>query len=89
MTNRGGRNCRRLSQAPGHVRFNRMSTVQEIESAIQQLDEGALGRLSHWFEDYLAEKWEQRFAADVQAGKLDKLGQAADRAFEQGRCRPL
>ena len=66
-----------------------MSTVQDIESAIQRLDEGALGRLSHWFEDYLAEKWEQRFAADVQAGKLDKLGQAADRAFEQGRCRPL
>jgi len=48
-----------------------MSTVQEIESAIQRLDEGALGRLSHWFEDYLAEKWEQRFAADVhrQAGQ--------------------
>ena len=66
-----------------------MSTVQEIESAIQRLDEGALGRLSQWFEDYLAEKWEQRFEADVQAGKLDKLGKAADRAFEQGRCRPL
>ena len=66
-----------------------MSTVQEIESAIQRLDAGALGQLSLWFEDYLAEKWEQQFAADVQAGKLDKLGAAADRAFEQGRCRPL
>jgi hypothetical protein len=66
-----------------------MSTVQEIESAIQRLDEGGLGQLSQWFEDYLAGKWEQRFATDVQAGKLDKLGEAADRAFEQGRCRPL
>jgi hypothetical protein len=66
-----------------------MSTVQEIESAIQQLDERALGQLSQWFEDYLAENWEQRFAADVQAGKLDKLGEAADRAFDEGRCRPL
>jgi hypothetical protein len=66
-----------------------MSTVQEIETAIKRLDDGALGQLSHWFEDYLAAKWEQRFAADVQAGKLDKSGAEADRAFEQGKCRPL
>jgi hypothetical protein len=66
-----------------------MSTVQEIESAIQRLDDRSLGELSGWFEDYVAEKWEGRFAADVQAGKLDKLGEAADRAFERGQCRPL
>ena len=66
-----------------------MSTVQEIESAIKRLDSSALGQLSNWFEDYLAEKWEHRFVADAQAGKLDQLGAAADRAFEQGKCRPL
>ena len=66
-----------------------MSTVQEIESAIRHLDDGALGQLSHWFEDYLAEKWERRFAADAQSGKLDVLGASADRAFEEGKCRPL
>jgi hypothetical protein len=66
-----------------------MSTVQDIENAIEKLDERSLGQLSTWFEDYLAEKWEQRFAADAAAGKLDKPGQAADRAFEQGKCRPL
>ncbi len=66
-----------------------MSTVQEIEQAIGQLDDHSLGQLSSWFEDFLAEKWEKRFAADVQAGKLDKLGEAADRAFEQGKCRPV
>lgn len=62
-----------------------MSTVQEIESAIQRLDDGSLGQLSNWFEDYLAAKWEQRFAADVKAGKLDKLGDAADRALLNSR----
>ena len=66
-----------------------MSTVQDIESAIVQLDDRSLGQLSGWFEDYLAEKWETRFAADALAGKLDKLGEAADRAFERGQCRPL
>jgi len=66
-----------------------MSTVQDIESAIESLDDRSLGQLSGWFEDYLAEKWECRFTADVNAGKLDRLGEAADRAFEQGKCRPL
>ena len=66
-----------------------MSTVQDIEAAIGQLDDRSLGQLSGWFEDYLAEKWERRFADDVKAGKLDKIGDGADRAFEQGKCRPL
>jgi hypothetical protein len=66
-----------------------MSTVQDIESAIARLDDRSLGQLSDWFEDYLAEKWESRFTTDAHSGKLDKLGDAADRAFEQGKCRPL
>jgi hypothetical protein len=66
-----------------------MSTVKDIESAIERLDDDSLEKLSDWFEDYMAEKWETRFAADVKAGKLDKLGEAADRAFEQGKSRPL
>lgn len=66
-----------------------MSTVKDIESAIERLDDDSLEKLSDWFEDFLSEKWESRFAADVNAGKLDKLGEAADRAFEQGKCRPL
>jgi hypothetical protein len=63
--------------------------VQDIESVIKRLDDRSLGQLSGWFEDFLAEKWEKRFSADAQAGKLDKLGEAAGRAFEQGKCRPL
>ena len=66
-----------------------MSTVQEIESAIKRLDDKDLGHLSGWLEDYLAEKWDQRFADDVASGNQDKLGEAADRAFEPGKCRRL
>ena len=35
-----------------------MSAVQEIESAIERLDNRTLGQLSIWVEAYLAEKWE-------------------------------
>jgi hypothetical protein len=66
-----------------------MSTVHEIETAIQRLDEQSFGQLSSWFEEFQAERWERRFAADAVAGRLDALGEAADRAFERGECRPL
>jgi hypothetical protein len=63
--------------------------MHEIESAKKSLDYHALRQLCIWFDAYLAEKWERRFASDVVSGKLDKLGAAADRAFEQGKCRSL
>jgi hypothetical protein len=66
-----------------------MSSVQDIESAIKRLNNRELSQLSGWFDDYRAAKWDERFSADVPSGKLDKLGEAADRAFEQGQCRPL
>jgi hypothetical protein len=66
-----------------------MSKIQEIEYAVKELDDHSLKQFSTWFEDYLAEKWENRFAADALSGKLDKLGRAADKAFGEGKCRPL
>ncbi|HEY4984849.1 MAG TPA: hypothetical protein VIJ24_07255 [Verrucomicrobiae bacterium] len=33
-----------------------MSTVQDIESAIERLDDRSLGQLSGWFEEFLAHK---------------------------------
>jgi hypothetical protein len=66
-----------------------VSTIREIKLAIEQLDHCSLEKLSDWFENYLAERWERRFATDVKAGRLDKLGAAADIAFEQGACKLL
>jgi hypothetical protein len=56
---------------------------------IKRLDSASLQKLSIWLENYQLEKWESRFAADVKAGKLNKLGDAADLAFKQGEVRPL
>ena len=60
--------------------------MREIEAAIEQLDDHSLGQLSGWLEEYLAEKWERQFEVDVRAGKLDKLGEAAD-AVELMSCK--
>ena len=37
----------------------------------------------------LNNSWDREFEADVKAGKLDALGQEADKDFEAGRCKPL
>ena len=64
-------------------------SVQEIETAIQQLPTPEVAQLAAWFEEYRADLWDRQIEADALAGRLDALGQQADREFEAGRCRPL
>jgi hypothetical protein len=64
-------------------------SVQELEKAVAELSPAELSKFSTWFEEYLADIWDREFEANVRAGKLDVLGQEADRDFEAGRCKPL
>jgi len=64
-------------------------SVQELEAAVSQLSATELTKFTSWFEEYIAAAWDHEFEADVKAGKLDALGQEADRDFEAGRCKPL
>lgn len=66
-----------------------MSTVQEIESAIQSLPREELSKLWQWWDEYREAAWDRQIEADLVAGKLDKLLAEADRDFEAGRCQPL
>ncbi len=64
-------------------------SVQQIESAITELNKDELSHLAHWFAQYRAEQWDQQIEADINAGKLDALADAADRAFESGQATRL
>ena len=66
-----------------------MSTVQEIEAAIQKLPRAELSKLWQWWDKYREAEWDRQIETDLEAGKLDKLLDEADRDFEQGRCTPL
>lgn len=61
----------------------------ELESAVTRLPESDLAAFAKWFEEYLADAWDRRIEADIQAGKLDEAGRRADDDFEAGRCAPL
>jgi len=60
-----------------------MSTVQEIESAIQQLPSPELGELVRWLDDYLEKAWDDKMEADAKSGKFahfkDEIAKARSR----------
>ena len=66
-----------------------MGTVLEIESAISKLSREELSALRDWFKEFDAEAWDKQFEEDVQAGRLDALGDKALRDMREGRYTEL
>ncbi len=66
-----------------------MSTVAEIEKAIQKLSPQEIKAVADWLQEFREEMWDQQIAADAKAGKLDKLMEEAKQDYRAGRCKPL
>ena len=66
-----------------------MTTLVEIEAAIQQLSELEARRLAAWLQDYLDDAWDRQIAADTAAGKLDGLIAQAEADIASGNVRDL
>jgi hypothetical protein len=64
-------------------------SVQELETAIQKLSPSDLQAFSKWFEEFIADQWDRQLEADIENGKLDKIGKDVDQRFEAGLCKPL
>lgn len=64
-------------------------SIKELESHVAQLGREELVAFSQWFEEFLADRWDEQIEADIAAGKLDAAGQRAERDFETGQCTPL
>ena len=63
--------------------------VKEIESAITKLPLKQLIELSTWLDKYQTRVWDQQIAADLEAGRLDKLIAEVDAEYEAGLSQPL
>jgi len=55
-----------------------MSTVEEIENAIENLKEDEFLRLTKWLEAKVADAWDRRISQDSKDGKLDFLFNEAE-----------
>ena len=64
-----------------------MSTVQEIEKAIQGLPESDVRTLTQWLDDYAESKWDKRIEDDAAQGKLASLADEARAARAHGSRR--
>jgi len=66
-----------------------MSTIFEIESAVQKLSLGDLTAFRDWFLAFDAAAWDKQFQEDVAAGRLEALADEALRDLREGRCTDL
>lgn len=66
-----------------------MSTVQEIEAAIQQLPDAEVLALVDRLRERHAEAWDRQIESDVKAGRLDFLIEEAQVELRQGKTEPL
>lgn len=66
-----------------------MSTVTEIEQAIERLSAEEFAQLRAWLAERDAAEWDRQFEQDVAAGRLDALGEQALAEAREGRCRDL
>ena len=66
-----------------------MSTVAEIEKALQKLPVDDAWKVAEWLKEYLDAKWDAQIDADLAAGKLDQLADEAIQDYRAGRCKPL
>ena len=66
-----------------------MTTVAEIENALEVLPVNDARKVADWLQHYLDETWDKQIDADIAAGRLDKFaGQALD-DYRAGRLKPL
>ena len=66
-----------------------MTAVEDIEKAIERLAPRELDRLRAWFEEFQAERFDEKITRDAQAGKLDRLVDESLADFRKGRAREI
>jgi hypothetical protein len=66
-----------------------MSTIAEIEAAIQKLPPDQFAQVRDWIAALDAQRWDAQLEADAASGKLDALGAKAIKDFQEGGCTDL
>ena len=64
-------------------------TLHELENSISKLPPEDLAKFREWFWGFDAKNWDNQFEADVSAGRLDSLAEAAIREHRAGESMKL
>jgi len=66
-----------------------MSTLQDIEKAVQDLPPEQLAAFRAWFVVYDQALWDKQLEVDIESGRLDSFGNEALADLRDGRCTDL
>jgi hypothetical protein len=66
-----------------------MTTAEDIEKAIEQLDPRELARFRAWYEAFEARRFDAAIERDAEAGKLDGFAEEALAAHQAGGSRDV
>ena len=66
-----------------------MTKVEKLEREIRNLSAKELASFRAWFAEFDAVAWDHQIEADVEAGRLDQLADAALADHAAGRSRKL
>ena len=71
----------------GSVDRNLMSTVMEIEKAIEKLPTDELFELTHWISSRFSDAWDRQIEVDIRSGRLDDVAAEALQEHRAGGSR--
>jgi hypothetical protein len=66
-----------------------MSTVEQIEQAIQKLPREEFFRLHEWIRDRFDDEWDKQMEEDARSGRLDRVAQEAIAEYRAGKTLPF
>jgi len=66
-----------------------MSTLEQIEAAIESLPREEFFRLHEWIRDRFDDKWDKQIEEDVRSGRLNSVTQEALAEYRAGRSKPF
>jgi hypothetical protein len=66
-----------------------MTKLEQIEVSFAELSPAERRKFVRWLEEFEEAEWDLRIEADIKAGKLDKMADAAIAAHRAGKTRPL
>jgi hypothetical protein len=66
-----------------------MSTVEEIEAAIESLPHDDFVRLLEWVRTRFNDEWDRQIEEDAKSGRLDRVAEDALSEYRAGRTKPF
>jgi hypothetical protein len=66
-----------------------MLNTQELKATVSKLSAGDLNEFTEWFEEFIAQQWDNQIESDILAGRLDatKLATSISSSMQNAKAK--